>query len=121
MISSRFSFVASLGLIAGFLHCAGAPGMAAEAEKAVALKGGEGVRATADQMHQLDIAKVRTFPFRAQRHAIGRIAYNDDASTPVLTPFSGRVTRLIAWIRALTRRWTHIDAGKLSIRKPRGK
>ncbi len=104
MISSRISFIASLGLIAGFLHCAGAPGMAAEADKAVALKGGEGVRATADQMHQLDIAKVRTFPFRAQRHAIGRIAYNDDASTPVLTPFSGRVTRLIAKVGDVVKR-----------------
>ena len=68
------------------------------------MKGGKGVRATADQMHQLDIAKVRTFPFRAQRHAIGRIAYNDDASTPVLTPFSGRVTRLIAKVGDVVKR-----------------
>jgi len=29
--------------------------------------------------------------------------------------------RLVAWLRAQARRWTHIEAGKLSIRKPRGK
>ena len=34
--------------------------------------------------------------FRPQRSAIGQIGYNEDASTIVLTPFSGRVTRLVA-------------------------
>ena len=33
-----------------------------------------------------------------QKPAIGQIAFNEDASTVVLTPFSGRVTRLIAKI-----------------------
>jgi len=47
-------------------------------------------------MHQLQIVKVRTYAFRAQTSAIGQIGYNEDASTVVLTPFSGRVTRLIA-------------------------
>ena len=31
-----------------------------------------------------------------KRSAIGQIGFNEDASTIVLTPFSGRVTRLIA-------------------------
>ena len=62
------------------------------------------VRASADQLHQLEIAKVGTFLFRVERRAIGRIAYNDDASTPVLTPFSGRVTRLIAKIGDVVKR-----------------
>ena len=48
--------------------------------------------------------RCETFPFRAQRHAIGRIAFNDDASTPVLTPFSGRVTRLIAKVGDVVKR-----------------
>jgi cobalt-zinc-cadmium efflux system membrane fusion protein len=47
-------------------------------------------------MHQLKVVKVEPYAFRFQRSAIGQIAFNEDASTVVLTPFSGRVTRLIA-------------------------
>jgi membrane fusion protein, heavy metal efflux system len=53
------------------------------------------VRVTPDQMHQLSIVKVVPYPFRLQKQAIGQIAFNEDASTLVLTPFSGRVTRVI--------------------------
>jgi cobalt-zinc-cadmium efflux system membrane fusion protein len=53
------------------------------------------VRVTPDQMHQLSIVKVMLYPFRLQKQAIGQIAFNEDASTVVLTPFSGRVTRVI--------------------------
>jgi membrane fusion protein, heavy metal efflux system len=56
------------------------------------------VRVTADQLHQLNIVKVELYPFRQQRFAIGQIAYNEDTSTSVLAPFSGRVTGLIAKI-----------------------
>src|SRR4249919_997673 len=59
-------------------------------------KGADFLRVIADQMHQLQIVKVEAFAFRPQRTAIGQIGYNEDASTIVLTPFSGRVTRLIA-------------------------
>ena len=59
-------------------------------------KKGDIVRVTDDQMHQLGIMKVELYPFRVQKLAIGQIAYNEDTSTAVLTPFSGRVTRLIA-------------------------
>jgi len=54
------------------------------------------VRVSADQLHQLGIVPVVTDQFRIQKPAIGQIAFNEDASTVVLTPFSGRVTRLIA-------------------------
>ena len=60
------------------------------------VKGADFLRVVADQMHQLEIVKVGTYAFRAQTSAIGLIGYNEDASTIVLTPFSGRVTRLIA-------------------------
>ena len=59
-------------------------------------KGADFVRIVPDQMHQLEVVKVETRPFRTQRSAIGQIGYNEEASTIVLTPFSGRVTRLIA-------------------------
>jgi cobalt-zinc-cadmium efflux system membrane fusion protein len=60
------------------------------------MKGADFVRVVPDQMHQLQVVKVETRPFRTQRSAIGQIGYNEEASTIVLTPFSGRVIRLIA-------------------------
>src|SRR3954447_24253605 len=62
----------------------------------VVTKGIDYVRVVPDQMHQLEVVKVAPHTFLHQRSAIGQIAFNEDASTPVLTPFSGRVTRLIA-------------------------
>src|SRR3954447_21087503 len=74
----------------------GASLMASAAAAEGPAKGADFLRVVADQMHQLQIVKVETHAFRAQRSAIGQIGYNEDASTIVLTPFSGRVTRLIA-------------------------
>jgi cobalt-zinc-cadmium efflux system membrane fusion protein len=59
-------------------------------------KGPDFLRVVPDQLHQLQIVKVASYSFRTQTSAIGQIGYNEDASTIVLTPFSGRVTRLIA-------------------------
>lgn len=59
-------------------------------------KGADFVRVVPDQLHQLAVVKVESHAFLDQRSAIGQIAFNEDASTPILTPFSGRVTRLIA-------------------------
>ena len=56
------------------------------------------VRVSVDQLHQLGIVPVVIDQFRLQKTAIGQIAFNEDASTVVATPFSGRVTRLIARI-----------------------
>jgi cobalt-zinc-cadmium efflux system membrane fusion protein len=56
----------------------------------------DSVRVSSDQMHQLSIVPVESRPLQLQKSAIGQIAFNEDASTVVLTPFSGRVTRLIA-------------------------
>lgn len=76
---------------------AGAPPVApADAERGALHSEADIVRVTDDQMHQLDVVKVEPFRFRALKPAIGQIAFNEDASTVVLTPFSGRVTRLIA-------------------------
>src|SRR3954468_10651928 len=60
------------------------------------LKGADFIRVVGDQMHQLEVVKVAPYGFLDQRMAIGQIAFNEDASTSVLTRFSGRVTRLIA-------------------------
>lgn len=68
----------------------------ASCEAAAQTKSGDTLRVTADQLHQLSIVKVELYPFRPEKSAIGQIAYNEDASTAVLAPFSGRVLRLIA-------------------------
>ena len=67
-------------------------------------KGSDFVRVVADQMHQLEIVKVKPFAFRVQRSAIGHIAFNEEATTNVLTPFSGRVVRLIAGLGSQVKR-----------------
>jgi cobalt-zinc-cadmium efflux system membrane fusion protein len=69
-----------------------------EAAAQSALKTSDSVRVTAEQMRQLSITRVQSYPFRVQKFAIGQIAYNEDTSTAVLAPFSGRVVRLIAKI-----------------------
>jgi cobalt-zinc-cadmium efflux system membrane fusion protein len=58
----------------------------------------DSVQVSPDQMHQLAVVTAELFPFQMQRAAIGQIAFNEDTTTPVRTPFSGRVTELIAKI-----------------------
>jgi cobalt-zinc-cadmium efflux system membrane fusion protein len=67
-------------------------------------KGADFVRVVPDQLHQLEVVRVESYAFLNQRSAIGQIAFNEDASTPVLTPFSGRVIRLIAKVGDQVRR-----------------
>ena len=89
-------FFAGGALLAALLHISlvASAGVAAQG----LAKKSDIVRVTNDQMHQLGIVKVELYPFRVQKLAIGQIAYNEDTSTAVLTPFPGRVTRLIAKI-----------------------
>jgi membrane fusion protein, heavy metal efflux system len=56
------------------------------------------VRVSQEQLHQLDIMPVASHKFRVYKIAVGQIAFNEDASTLVATPFTGRVTRVIAKI-----------------------
>jgi cobalt-zinc-cadmium efflux system membrane fusion protein len=70
----------------------------ADAVSQATQKSPDSVRVNPSQLHQLAIVPVVTDQFRIEKPAIGQIAFNEDASTVVLTPFSGRVTRLIAKI-----------------------
>ena len=62
------------------------------------------VRATTDgafrpsetQWASLKLATVRQVAFRDERATDGKIAINEDTTTPVFSPYSGRVSRLIA-------------------------
>jgi cobalt-zinc-cadmium efflux system membrane fusion protein len=48
------------------------------------------------EMRALRIEEVHPRDFRAERVAEGRISYNEDRSTPVFSPYNGRVVRVIA-------------------------
>src|SRR5262245_8238904 len=76
----------------------------AQAGDQIPSKRGDAVRATADQLHQLNIVTVESYPFRVEKYAVGLIALNEDESTVVSSPFAGRVTRLIAKIGDKVRR-----------------
>lgn len=58
------------------------------------------------EMRTLRIEELQKREFRDERVAEGRIAYNEDRSTPVFSPYSGRVVRVIA------RLGDHIDVGE---------
>ena len=81
----QFFVVASLIPTAAF----GAPPPGASANS---------VKVGDEQMHQLRLVPAELCEFQMKKMAIGQIAFNEDASTVVLTPFAGRVTRLIAKI-----------------------
>lgn len=51
---------------------------------------------TREQWANLKVAEVKALPFRSMLTTDGAIAFNDDAMTPVFSPYSGRVTRLVA-------------------------
>jgi membrane fusion protein, heavy metal efflux system len=48
------------------------------------------------EMRALRIDEVHVQEFRAERMTDGRIAYNEDRSTPVFSPYNGRVVRVLA-------------------------
>jgi cobalt-zinc-cadmium efflux system membrane fusion protein len=64
----------------------------------------DSVRVSPEQMHQLAVVTAELYPFQVRRSAIGQIAFNEDTTTPVRTPFSGRVTEMIAKIGDKVRR-----------------
>ena len=62
------------------------------------------VHLTAGQLATLEIRTVSAQLFRSEERAEGKIALNADAATPVYSPYSGRVVRLIAAIGATVKR-----------------
>ncbi len=53
-------------------------------------------RPTVEQWADLKFVRVRAEPFPGVAVTDGEVAANDDTTTPVFSPYSGRVTRLIA-------------------------
>ena len=46
------------------------------------------------QLQAIKVDSVVLKRFRVEKSATGRIAFNEDAATPVFTPYTGRVLRL---------------------------
>lgn len=53
-------------------------------------------RPTKEQWAGLKVMPVESMTFQTEEVTDGNIAYNDDTTTPVFSPYSGRVTKLIA-------------------------
>jgi cobalt-zinc-cadmium efflux system membrane fusion protein len=75
----------------GFAQSSG-PAVEPKAEARVA----GALKLSAAQMASLRIAPVATVRFRTERGTEGKIALNGDHATPVFSPYSGRVTRVLA-------------------------
>lgn len=72
--------------------------IAAAAQPAATKKDPNEVHVTSDQLHQIEITAAQIWSASPMRTAVGQIAFNDDKTTNVFTPFSGRVTKVIAKI-----------------------
>lgn len=59
---------------------------------------------TRSQLANLGIAPVQTMSFRSEQVTDGVIAYNDDTTTPVFSPFSGQVTHIAAKLGDMVRK-----------------
>src|SRR5262245_25928677 len=60
------------------------------------IEGDGACRPSDAQWSGFTFAKVEALAFREERATDGRIAINEDTTTPVFSPYSGRVSRLIA-------------------------
>ena len=83
------------------------PGLGAEATeapKAPAAKSGDKVTISVEQARQIVVSPVASRALSMVKPGIGQIAFNEEASTVVLAPFSGRVTKLHAKVGDVLRK-----------------
>lgn len=82
-------------IIAGVWMANSGPGNAVARSDKVTRDADGAFRPSETQWASLRLAPVRQVSFRDERATDGKIAINDDTTTPVYSPFSGRVSRLI--------------------------
>jgi cobalt-zinc-cadmium efflux system membrane fusion protein len=93
LIGLATAAILALGWGASRLHAA-QPG----AEPTASAAADNELRLTSAQLSTLTINPVATLSFRSEQVADGSIALNSDTATQVFSPYSGRVTRVIAGI-----------------------
>jgi len=84
------------GIIAGVWVLNSGPGNAVARPERVTRDADGAFRPSETQWASLRLAAVRQVSFRDERATDGKIAINEDTTTPVFSPYSGRVSRLIA-------------------------
>jgi cobalt-zinc-cadmium efflux system membrane fusion protein len=87
--------VAAIVVVAGWMMLNTNPGNALMRPPAVVEADGA-FRPSDSQWAGFRFTKVEPIAFREERATDGRIAINEDTTTPVFSPYSGRVSRLIA-------------------------
>ena len=101
--------IAGVGLVAvlgaGFWVLDGGPSNAVARVEKPTTEADGAFRPSDTQWGSLKLTPVRQVAFRDERATDGKIALNEDTTTPVFSPYSGRVSRLIAKPGA------HVDAG----------
>ena len=88
--------MAAAAIVAGFWVMNSGPGNAVARPEKVTRDTDGAFRPSETQWASLRLASVRQVSFRDERATDGKIAINEDTTTPVFSPYSGRVTRLIA-------------------------
>jgi len=83
-------------IIAGVWVLNSGPGNAVARPEKVTRDADGAFRPSETQWTSLKLTPVRQVSFRDERATDGKIAINEDTTTPVFSPYSGRVTRLIA-------------------------
>lgn len=86
--------LAGLAMVGGWMMLNTNPGNALMRPPAVGESDGS-FRPSDSQWSAFRFAKVEPMAFREERATDGRIAINEDTTTPVFSPYSGRVSRLI--------------------------
>ena len=96
----RTQVVILFALVAMLLGAAGISWLATQflfrAPAAAVQNVAEGFRPTRAQWASLKVATVASSTFQTEQVTDGNIAFDDDTTTPVFSPFTGRVTKLIA-------------------------
>lgn len=87
--------VVGIAMVAGWMMLNTNPGNALMRPAAPVETDGA-FRPSESQWAAFQFAKVEPIAFREERATDGRIAINEDTTTPVFSPYSGRVSRLIA-------------------------
>lgn len=88
--------VAAAAVVVGIWAIDTAPGNAVARPERPSGEADGAFRPSDTQWASLRLALVRQVAFRDERATDGKIAINEDTTTPVFSPYSGRVTRLIA-------------------------
>ena len=88
--------VAVAATVVGFWTVESGPGHAVARPDKVVTDTDGAFRPSETQWASLRLAPVRQVSFRDERATDGKIATNEDTTTPVFSPYSGRVSRLIA-------------------------